>query len=100
MISLLEEEEGKQMELKEMKEEAPPAKPPRDPFERKGILFYGVIQDIKMRYPLYLSDIVDGFCLQALSASLFIFFAALSAAITFGGIFGNINNFISILKKI
>ncbi|KAL7637649.1 UNVERIFIED_CONTAM: hypothetical protein RMT77_012386 [Armadillidium vulgare] len=85
----------KAVPVKEMKEEkATPPKPPRDPLVRKGIPFYGVVQDIKIRYPRYLSDIVDGFSPQVLSASIFIFFAALSPAITFGGLYGEKTNFL------
>lgn len=62
--------------------------PPRDPLIRTGKPFFGVLQDIKTRFPLYLSDIKDGLSGQVLAAAIFIFFAALSAAITFGGIYG------------
>lgn len=62
--------------------------PPRDPLIRTGKPFFGVLQDLKTRYPLYLSDIKDGLSGQVLAAAIFIFFAALSAAITFGGIYG------------
>ncbi|XP_076031452.1 band 3 anion transport protein-like isoform X2 [Oratosquilla oratoria] len=63
--------------------------PPRDPLERMGKPFYGLIQDIKIRYPKYLSDITDGLNGQVAAAAIFIFFAALSAAITFGGMYGD-----------
>ncbi|XP_068216025.1 anion exchange protein 3 [Palaemon carinicauda] len=63
--------------------------PPRDPLIRTGKPFYGMIQDIKTRYPLYLSDIKDGLSGQVLATTIFIFFAALSPAITFGGMYGD-----------
>ncbi|MPC25386.1 Anion exchange protein 3 [Portunus trituberculatus] len=34
--------------------------PPRDPLIRTGKPFYGLVQDIKIRYALYLSDLKDG----------------------------------------
>ncbi|XP_037800196.1 band 3 anion transport protein-like isoform X2 [Penaeus monodon] len=71
--------------------------PPRDPLIRTGKPFFGVLQDIKTRYPLYLSDIKDGLSGQVLAAAIFIFFAALSAAITFGGIYGDrMDNYIGV----
>ncbi|XP_066945584.1 anion exchange protein 3-like [Macrobrachium rosenbergii] len=63
--------------------------PPRDPLVRHGKLFYGLIQDIKIRYPRYLSDIKDGISSQVLATIFFIFFACLSPAITFGGMYGD-----------
>lgn len=64
--------------------------PPRDPLIRTGKPFYGLVQDIKIRYSCYLSDLKDGVDGQVLSAAIFIFFAALSASITFGGMYGKI----------
>nr|XP_033801804.1 anion exchange protein 3 isoform X2 [Geotrypetes seraphini] len=59
-----------------------------DPLKRTGLLFGGLLQDIKRRYPKYLSDVTDGLNSQCLAAVLFIYFAALSPAITFGGLLG------------
>uniref|UniRef100_A0A8C0H1T1 Anion exchange protein n=1 Tax=Chelonoidis abingdonii TaxID=106734 RepID=A0A8C0H1T1_CHEAB len=61
---------------------------PDDPLRRTGICFGGLVQDIKRRYPKYLSDIRDALHSQCLAAVLFIYFAALSPAITFGGLLG------------
>lgn len=60
-----------------------------DPLRRTGIFFGGLVRDIKRRYPKYLSDIRDALHSQCLAAVLFIYFAALSPAITFGGLLGN-----------
>lgn len=48
--------------------------------------FGGLIKDVKRRYKKYKSDIVDAFNLQCFAAIIFIYFAALSPAITFGGL--------------
>ncbi|XP_014372490.1 band 3 anion transport protein isoform X1 [Alligator sinensis] len=53
---------------------------------RTGRPFGGLVNDIKRRYPKYLSDIKDALSPQCLAAAIFIYFAALSPAITFGGL--------------
>jgi len=62
--------------------------PKRNPLQRTNIPFGGLIDDIKNRYPKFLSDIKDGLNSQCLAATIFIYFAALSGAIAFGGIMG------------
>ncbi|XP_048416374.1 anion exchange protein 2-like isoform X2 [Stegostoma tigrinum] len=57
-----------------------------DPLRRTRKPFGGLIRDIKRRYPKYLSDIKDALNTQCLAAIIFIYFAALSPAITFGGL--------------
>lgn len=52
------------------------------------MLFGGLVRDIKRRYPRYLSDITDALSPQVLAAVIFIYFAALSPAVTFGGLLG------------
>ncbi|KAM6238583.1 band 3 anion transport protein [Porphyrio hochstetteri] len=59
-----------------------------DPLRRTGIPFGGLVRDIRRRYPKYLSDITDAFNPQCLAAVIFIYFAALSPAVTFGGLLG------------
>lgn len=59
-----------------------------DPLKRTGRPFGGLIKDITRRYPKYWSDIKDAFSLQGLAALIFIYFAAVSPAITFGGLVG------------
>ncbi|CAK1588151.1 unnamed protein product [Parnassius mnemosyne] len=73
----------------------PPAKEPEDPLTKTGRVFGGVIRDIKRRYPHYLSDFGDALNGQCAAATIFMYFAALSSAITFGGLladktYGNI----------
>ncbi|XP_038646087.1 anion exchange protein 3 isoform X2 [Scyliorhinus canicula] len=59
-----------------------------DPLKRTRIPFGGLFRDIKRRYPKYLSDIRDAMDCQCLAAIIFIYFAALAPAITFGGLLG------------
>ncbi|XP_022102541.1 anion exchange protein 3-like isoform X7 [Acanthaster planci] len=57
-----------------------------DPLRRTGRIFGGLVNDVKRRYPHYWSDITDAFNFQCLAAFVFIYFACLSPAITFGGL--------------
>ncbi|XP_028992348.1 anion exchange protein 3 isoform X1 [Betta splendens] len=59
-----------------------------DPLKRSGILFGGLIHDIRRRYPHYVSDLKDSLDMQCIAAVIFIYFAALSPTITFGGLLG------------
>uniref|UniRef100_A0AAR2L1H8 Anion exchange protein n=1 Tax=Pygocentrus nattereri TaxID=42514 RepID=A0AAR2L1H8_PYGNA len=63
-----------------------PEKPREDPLARTGYPFGGLVKDIKRRYKHYVSDYTDALNPQVLSAVIFIYFAALSPAITFGGL--------------
>ena len=67
-------------------------RPKRNPMERTKVPFGGLILDIKERYPKYLSDFKDGLNPQCLAAIIFIYFAALSGAVAFGGLMGEFNN--------
>ncbi|XP_064800025.1 anion exchange protein 3-like [Oncorhynchus masou masou] len=59
-----------------------------DPMKRSGIPFGGLIHDIRRRYPRYASDLKDALDSQCIAAVIFIYFAALSPTITFGGLLG------------
>ncbi|XP_045910059.1 anion exchange protein 3 [Micropterus dolomieu] len=59
-----------------------------DPLKRSGIPFGGLIHDIRRRYPHYISDLKDAVDTQCIAAVIFIYFAALSPTITFGGLLG------------
>ena len=59
-----------------------------DPLVRTSVPFGGMINELKKRFPLYKSDIVDSASLMCIAAIIFIFFAALSGAIAFGGLYG------------
>ncbi|XP_031730833.1 anion exchange protein 3 isoform X2 [Anarrhichthys ocellatus] len=59
-----------------------------DPLKRSGIPFGGLIHDIRRRYPQYVSDLKDAVDMQCFAAVIFIYFAALSPTITFGGLLG------------
>ncbi|XP_078071673.1 anion exchange protein 2-like isoform X2 [Mustelus asterias] len=66
-----------------------PKKPDEDdPLRRTGKIFGGVIRDARRRYPLYVSDFKDALNPQCMAAIIFIYFACLSPAITFGGLLG------------
>lgn len=82
-------QEIRQRKRKEEKEKEPSKYPSYDPLQRSRRCFGGVINDIKHRFPWYLSDIKDGLNGQCLAAAIFIYFAALSGAITFGGLMGD-----------
>ncbi|XP_072047600.1 band 3 anion transport protein-like isoform X2 [Amphiura filiformis] len=72
-----------------------------DPLIRTRRVFGGLINDVKRRYPHYLSDFTDALNAQCLAAVFFIFFAALSPAITFGGLLGEkTDNWIGISEMI
>ena len=57
-----------------------------DPLRRTNVPFGGIIKEIKLRYPKYLSDIKDGLNVMCIATILYIFFAVVAAAITFGGL--------------
>lgn len=67
---------------------AEPEKPHEDPLARTGYPFGGMVKDLRRRYKHYVSDFTDALNAQVLSAVIFIYFAALSPAITFGGLLG------------
>ncbi|XP_061660817.1 anion exchange protein 2b isoform X2 [Syngnathoides biaculeatus] len=84
-------EEGKLLadEPKSLEEKAlvaPLKKSDDDPLERTGRPFGGLLRDVRRRYPKYLSDFKDALNSQCMAAVIFIYFAALSPAITFGGL--------------
>uniref|UniRef100_A0A7N8WQ66 Anion exchange protein n=1 Tax=Mastacembelus armatus TaxID=205130 RepID=A0A7N8WQ66_9TELE len=69
-----------------LKVEEPAVGPREDPLARTGYPFGGMVKDVKRRYRHYLSDFTDALNPQVLAAVIFIYFAALSPAITFGGL--------------
>ncbi|XP_041987043.1 anion exchange protein 3 isoform X2 [Aricia agestis] len=69
-----------------------PEKEPDDPLSKSGRLFGGVIRDMKRRYPHYVSDFRDALNGQCAAATIFMYFAALSSAITFGGLLAEKTN--------
>ncbi|KAK3587039.1 hypothetical protein CHS0354_008062 [Potamilus streckersoni] len=75
------EEERNALLMKEKKHNVP-----HDPLERTKVLFGGLFNDIKRRYPHYASDFKDALNTQCVMAFIFIFFACLAPCITFGGL--------------
>ncbi|XP_048835846.1 anion exchange protein 3-like isoform X5 [Brienomyrus brachyistius] len=59
-----------------------------DPMKRSGVPFGGLLHDIRRRYPHYMSDLKDALDTQCAAAVIFIYFAALSPTIAFGGMLG------------
>ncbi|XDV44905.1 hypothetical protein PO909_013119 [Leuciscus waleckii] len=74
------------LEVKPRKPSKSLGPPPEDPLARTGVPFGGMIRDMKRRYQHYVSDIKDALNAQVVAAIIFIYFAALSPAITFGGL--------------
>uniref|UniRef100_A0A8C7TTI4 Anion exchange protein n=1 Tax=Oncorhynchus mykiss TaxID=8022 RepID=A0A8C7TTI4_ONCMY len=94
MLHKREEQQGKKEEpkgkllAKKPKALQAPFKPGDDPLRRSGHLFGGLISDAARRYPKYASDFRDALNPQCMAAIIFIYFAALSPAVTFGGLLG------------
>ncbi|XP_033507426.1 anion exchange protein 2a isoform X2 [Epinephelus lanceolatus] len=92
MLRKREEQSGKLQEkqpsIQQDEDSLVPSKPGEEPLRRTGRLFGGLIKDVTRRYPQYLSDIRDALNPQCMAAIIFIYFAALSPAITFGGLLG------------
>ncbi|EDW37546.1 GL16294 [Drosophila persimilis] len=57
-----------------------------NPMEKTHRLWGGLRNDLKRRMPMYKSDILDGLNTETLAATIFMYFACLSTAITFGGL--------------
>ncbi len=57
-----------------------------DGLEYSGHLFGGLFADVRRVLGRYKSDFVDGFHPKALASTLFLFFACLAPAVTFGGL--------------
>ncbi|XP_065203094.1 sodium bicarbonate cotransporter 3 isoform X2 [Planococcus citri] len=53
---------------------------------RTGVLFGGLINDVKRKLPWYKSDFTDALALQCVASWIFLYFACLSPIITFGGL--------------
>ena len=57
-----------------------------DPLERTGSFCGGLIQDVKRRTKVYLSDFTDGFNMQCLLTSIFLYFSVFAPNVAFGSI--------------
>ncbi|KAF1389572.1 hypothetical protein PFLUV_G00074800 [Perca fluviatilis] len=60
-----------------------------DELKKTGRFCGGLLLDIKRKKPFFVSDFTDGFHIQALSATLFIYLGTVTNAITFGGLLGD-----------
>jgi mannitol/fructose-specific phosphotransferase system IIA component (Ntr-type) len=77
------------------KERTSPDSPPESMDEgtelvRTGRLFGGIAADIRRRLPFYKQDFADGLHPKALGSTLFLFFACIAPAITFGGFMASV----------
>lgn len=62
------------------------------PVQCSKIPFKGLVTDVKRRYPHYWGDIRDAISIQALASVIFIFFANITPAITFGTVLSNMTD--------
>uniref|UniRef100_A0A6Q2XPR5 Anion exchange protein n=1 Tax=Esox lucius TaxID=8010 RepID=A0A6Q2XPR5_ESOLU len=92
MLLKREERQGQKLKVKEPKSPKDKAQMIKviddDPLRRSGRLFGGLIRDVAGRYPKYVSDFRDALNPQCMAAVIFIYFASLSPAVTFGGLLG------------
>lgn len=58
----------------------------KDPLDRTGFFCGGLIEDIKRRTKFYLSDFRDGFNMQCLLTSIFLYFSVFAPNVAFGSI--------------
>ncbi len=56
------------------------------PLERTGRFCGGLIADVRRRLPRYVSDFTDGLDVKCVSSTVFMVFACLAPAVTFGGV--------------
>jgi len=63
-----------------------PAAAPTEGLTWTGRLFGGLANDVRRRWPHYVSDFRDGLNTKCVASTLFLFFACLAPAVTFGGV--------------
>ncbi|XP_033100503.1 sodium bicarbonate cotransporter 3-like [Anneissia japonica] len=57
--------------------------------KRTGKVFGGLVNEVKQRYPLFISDIKDGLNIQCLISFMCLYFACIAPAVAFGGLLGS-----------
>lgn len=57
---------------------------------RSGVLFGGLIDDLRRKTPWYWSDFTDALSTQCIASWVFLYFACLAPIITFGGLIGTL----------
>ena len=72
--------------------EAEPEAEAADGLTYTGRFCGGLIQDIRRRLPYYRSDFIDGMNMKSLGSTLYLFFACLAPAVTFGGVMAVLTN--------
>uniref|UniRef100_A0A8C3SZW7 Anion exchange protein n=1 Tax=Chelydra serpentina TaxID=8475 RepID=A0A8C3SZW7_CHESE len=63
--------------------------PVSEELQRTGRLFGGLVKDIRRKVPWYWSDFYEALNIQCFSATLYIYLATVTNAITFGGMLGD-----------
>lgn len=63
-----------------------------DPLSRTGKFCGGLVRDVRRRFPFYLSDFKDALDVHCLPTIIFVYFACLAPAITFGGLLSEKTN--------
>ncbi|XP_055914987.1 anion exchange protein 2 isoform X4 [Eupeodes corollae] len=76
----------KDVKIIEKKKDEDDDKKKMNPLEKTHKFWGGLRNDLKRRMPMYKSDILDGLNTETLAATVFMYFACLSTAITFGGL--------------
>ncbi len=71
---------------------AQPKEETSDGLSYTGRLFGGIIQDLRRRLPHYASDFRDGAHSKSVASILFLYFACLAPAVTFGGIMAELTD--------
>jgi mannitol/fructose-specific phosphotransferase system IIA component (Ntr-type) len=64
----------------------PAEKPVSEGLRYTGRICGGIVDDLRRRLPYYVSDFRDGLHPKCVGATLFLFFACLAPAVTFGGV--------------
>lgn len=63
---------------------------PDEALMRTGVLFGGLVKDVKRKWPWFASDFKDALHVQTIASIIYIYLATITKAITFGGFLGDI----------
>lgn len=72
-----------------------------DALERTGRFCGGLVRDVKRRFSMYKSDILDSLNMRCLMATIFVYLACLAPAVSFGGLlYENTNSWMGVSEMI